>query len=697
MVQLSFQIQSVLNWLFESTLYVSILICLIFIIRIFTKRKLPLWWSYCLWLLLLLRMLVPWSIDTPMSVFSYLPAPPMHESYLPHMMTSKVNSPFIQDDPETTTAIPSPPYTDLSNPAERDYDNNDQSNDTTTSDYSVSFDKIVLTLWFAGVLFFVIITIIKNIKFWQLIRMEAPITDMGVLDSFDECRSMLGVRKKVDIIVTGSVKSPAIFGYINPQLLLPLHFFDALEKEELNCVFLHELGHMKRHDIAVSWLVTFFQIIYWYNPLVWCAFHHLRADQEIACDAYVLSKIKQVRPTDYAGTIVKLLERFVQNRQLPSLAGIIENKTQIDRRISMILDFKRVARKKTFVSILMLFLITGVFIACSTGRFSDREPSSSGTARLEETRMKTFRSDWYYSPDLPKNGITSPYQPADLAHAYTITLESKTDGNILIDMSPSNSEQSLHEMRDFVQKMLPYTGAENFSIKEATIKAGKVLMLEINIGNLSFRNYFIKEGNYIYSVKFVASKTEGIPADRVEEYEQAMKAINMFKANPDVAGMKEYGGPDLENPIASGMKRYISPEGDFTVDIPGDWHPYVNFSGHGKSYLFGTPNNDLAAIFLPRAHSPARTPEGRRYGQITSYTDAEWKILGKSETVINEREDLILDSNRDAVNIRNYFVREGDYFYSVYFYTFNTEGITADRIEDIERVMRSMNIIHKNP
>jgi hypothetical protein len=71
------------------------------------------------------------------------------------------------------------------------------------------------------------------------------------------------------------------------------------------------------------------QVAHWFNPLVWVAFHTLRIDQEAACDAYILSRIKKVTPADYAHTIISLLESFCQNRGLPALAGIVENKSQM--------------------------------------------------------------------------------------------------------------------------------------------------------------------------------------------------------------------------------------------------------------------------------------------------------------------------------------------------------------------------------
>ncbi len=373
MEQLSFQSSGVLSWLFESTIYISILICLIFIIKVVFKKKLPAWWSYCLWLLLLVRMLIPFGVETPVSVYNYVPAVSSNSSYMPYLVQHKINTTSIQYAPEVPTdfsfdAVPAQSgFSD--GPINEQHDAHESASTVidTLSGLNLSFEGALFLLWITGVLAFGIAAVYKNCKFWLIVRREQPVTDKDVFDLFNECRSTLGLQKNVEIIVTESVKSPAIFGYFRPQLLLPANFLNTLKKDDLYCVFLHELGHVKRHDIGVSWLATLFQVVYWFNPLVWYAFHYLRADQEAACDAYVLSKIKQSRPTDYARTIVHLLERFVQNRQLPSLAGIIENRSQIDRRISMILEYKRLSIKTTIASVFMLLIVACVFFACSNG------------------------------------------------------------------------------------------------------------------------------------------------------------------------------------------------------------------------------------------------------------------------------------------------------------------------------------------
>lgn len=145
------------------------------------------------------------------------------------------------------------------------------------------------------------------------------------------------------------------------------------------------------------------------------------------------------------------------------------------------------------------------------------------------------------------------------------------------------------------------------------------------------------------------------------------------------------------------MKRYISPDGGYTVDVPDDWRSYAKETEFGKaSYQFGTPKNGLRAIFYTGSYSPWLSLEQRLDNQQGTNISAGWRILGESETVINGRRTLILDSSIDSVNIRNYFFKEESYIYSVLFYAFNTKGIPADKQEEFERVMKSIHFLSEN-
>ena len=275
---LLFKSSSVLNWLFESTVNSTILICLILAIRGMTRKKLPAWWTYGLWLLLVLRILIPWGLESRLSIYNLIPNPMDNNSYVQLPAERESPMPMIQDDAGITA----------STDGDRIHESAGESvpvKNSNASHFYMTFDKALIFLWLTGAVIFGGIILVKNIKFRMSVRRGFPVNDTGVLDLLEECRTLMATRKRPAVIITDGVNSPALFGYLKPRLLLPPNLPDILEKEELRCVILHELGHLKRHDTIVSRIVAVLQVVYWFNPLVWFAFHHLRIDQEAACDA----------------------------------------------------------------------------------------------------------------------------------------------------------------------------------------------------------------------------------------------------------------------------------------------------------------------------------------------------------------------------------------------------------------------------
>ena len=384
MEYISFQASSVLGWLFESTIIVTILICLILAIKALTKGNLPAWWSYGLWLLLLARMLMPWGIESRISVFNYLPAQLENKTYMPFLMERDLPIPLMPDNfkASQTTAVITSTDTDLVKESVNHYNDSKESN---KSHFYLSLDNALLIIWFTGFIFLSITTLLKYLMFRMTIRHLTPVKDKDFLDLFEKCRLSMGMRRDVAVIVTEKVRSPALFGYFKPCLLMPPHFWGTLERDELRYVLLHELSHLKRHDIVVSLLVTVLQIVHWFNPFVWYAFHHLRIDQEAACDAYLLTRIKKVKPADYAFSIVSLLERFIQNRRLPSLVGIIENRSQIGRRIDIIMNYNRYTPQRKCASVIILLILGLFFLTGYSGRAGVGKTEISGD--FKETQL----------------------------------------------------------------------------------------------------------------------------------------------------------------------------------------------------------------------------------------------------------------------------------------------------------------------
>ena len=61
------------QWLLKTTIQGSILICLILLIKSVLRYKLLIRWHYCLWLLLLVRLAMPWTPQSRISIFNLIP------------------------------------------------------------------------------------------------------------------------------------------------------------------------------------------------------------------------------------------------------------------------------------------------------------------------------------------------------------------------------------------------------------------------------------------------------------------------------------------------------------------------------------------------------------------------------------------------------------------------------------------------
>ena len=61
------------HWLVDYTVDISILICLIFLIKLIVSKKLPAWWQYSLWMLLLLRMIIPLQFENSINIPNVVP------------------------------------------------------------------------------------------------------------------------------------------------------------------------------------------------------------------------------------------------------------------------------------------------------------------------------------------------------------------------------------------------------------------------------------------------------------------------------------------------------------------------------------------------------------------------------------------------------------------------------------------------
>lgn len=79
-----------------------------------------------------------------------------------------------------------------------------------------------------------------------------------------------------------------------------------LTEEQLRLVLLHEREHVRRHDPWLQGLAVAVVCLFFWNPVIWLAYHFTRRDMELACDRRVLNQLGEAERRAYAHTLVDL-------------------------------------------------------------------------------------------------------------------------------------------------------------------------------------------------------------------------------------------------------------------------------------------------------------------------------------------------------------------------------------------------------
>ncbi|PQZ48648.1 transcriptional regulator [Bacillus sp. MYb209] len=347
------------DWVIETSIMASILVGLILCVKILLRNKLNPRWQYMLWMILIVRLLLPWSPDSSYSIYSLLSYSSGVSEVFQKNTTSAIPKESVSEDktnPTVTTKEGSYKSNSVNVMKESDQtDSNKKKEDTTFSVY-----KVTLYIWLFGVVILATITCIMNRRLFTYIKKQPNITDEKIVGIFENCKKSMAIKKKIPLRLAGKISSPTVFGFFRPRVLLSSRHMKVLNEQQLQYIFYHELSHMKRRDIAVNWVMYSLIILNWFNPILWYAYSCMREDQELACDAFALTFIESEEQIAYGHTIITLLEHYSSYYQAPNLANLSRNKRTLKKRILMIKKFQKKSYRWSALGIIAIVAVASI-------------------------------------------------------------------------------------------------------------------------------------------------------------------------------------------------------------------------------------------------------------------------------------------------------------------------------------------------
>jgi beta-lactamase regulating signal transducer with metallopeptidase domain len=370
----------------------SVLIVVLLLADVLLRKKVRAVFRYWLWMLVLLKLVLPTTLSSPISFGSWfgdrlasikvsdtnVVAQPVNLPQISEMGTPAAAStpaftppagvrPIATPAPDTEPAVAEVAASQMISPA------------------SLTWQGIVFLVWVAVVAAMGLLVLQRAIFVRSLVAQAQNPAEL-MKDVFRFCCGQMGLKGKVGLKVSANATSPAVCGLFRPVILLPQNLAPTLGSSRLRPVLLHELAHISRGDLWVNLVQTILQITYFYNPLLWLANSVIRRIREQAVDEAVQVAMG-ANARQYPQTLVDVA-KLAFNRPALSLRliGVVESKSQLKRRIKRMLDRPIPKTAKLGVLGLAVILIIGCILLpmakAAEAKESEVEDTTQFTAKL---------------------------------------------------------------------------------------------------------------------------------------------------------------------------------------------------------------------------------------------------------------------------------------------------------------------------
>ena len=218
----------------------------------------------------------------------------------------------------------------------------------------------------------------------RIVNRARPLTGEDWLNPLYEVSDRLSLDEPPRLLRSEDTKMPFACGVFSPTIVLPAEC-DTWSLDRRRAVLLHELAHVRRHDLVGHTLGRLACAFYWFHPLVWNAAKQLRSESERACDDLALAC--GARATDYAEHLLDIVTS-VKRDATPSVALAMARRKEFEGRMLAILDpelrHSSPSRKQSAALIGSLALISIVVGAAAPAPRQTTEPAAYVASKSTE-------------------------------------------------------------------------------------------------------------------------------------------------------------------------------------------------------------------------------------------------------------------------------------------------------------------------
>lgn len=221
--------------------------------------------------------------------------------------------------------------------------------------------KIVLIIvWLGVVILFVAYELTQYFRMKHLTVKCSERVEIGnnsiSIEKWEKCLGRKG--QGVQILRSCVVKSPFTMGVIRPLIFVPEK---ELEDDEREMIYLHEITHIKNHDILIKFLCLLIILLHWFNPCSYLVLHEFNILSEYCCDESVMKMRSLEDRKKYAILLVRFATEHKSSSKTFWVKGYSGSKKRLKKRVGAILEMKK---KKSWV--IALAMVMSVVLGSTT-------------------------------------------------------------------------------------------------------------------------------------------------------------------------------------------------------------------------------------------------------------------------------------------------------------------------------------------
>ncbi len=347
--------------LVQMTLSGGVFILFIVVVRALALHRLPKGAFLALWEMAALRLLLPFTIPLPFSLFTPAKHLPVVGEYLAPGGASVPGTPVV--------GIPA----------------------GTPASAGIAPGEVMPMVWLAGVVLMAAYFIVSYVRARKRFCCSSP-------DNTPAVRHWLAggqrLHRPLEVRQSALVSSPLTYGVLRPVILLP-EDMERGNETTLTYILTHEYIHVRRFDSVAKLVFAAVLCVHWFNPLAWVMYVLANRDLELSCDEWVMDTLGGREKASYALTLINMEETRSRCFSLYNHFS----KLAIEERIEAIMKYKK-------ASVLALGLAVALVAGATTAFAASAAPSSQEDLDRKLNAETTVDEGTLMSYVDPKDGKT---------------------------------------------------------------------------------------------------------------------------------------------------------------------------------------------------------------------------------------------------------------------------------------------------